>query len=258
MERSSACTDWTQTSTKFICLLCATGSSNDHGKIYPCSFLPHPLPACYNITCLSPSPSSTDLPLYPLTHGLGCLRVCKHKHSIQMLILLAFRIYMLNGHLPYFTEQDNPAAFSDSASCRYGLRHHLGDDEVARSHACLVPVLSQAHHDPAVLTVLSFHRFLTFSYLMAFNVAMIVFPENLSYDWQMGSIPLITSVRDHRNLLTLTIMAFISIICFKCRSLIFDMIKSIISLLNGNQEPKFLSKSCHSGEEADQVCRKRS
>jgi hypothetical protein len=87
---------------------------------------------------------------------------------------------------------------------------------------------------------------------------MIVFPENLSYDWQMGSIPLITSVRDHRNLLTLTIMAFISIICLKCRSLIFDMTKSIIILLNGKQEPKFLSKSCPFQEkEADQVCRSR-
>lgn len=80
---------------------------------------------------------------------------------------------------------------------------------------------------------------------MAFNVAMIVFPENLSYDWQMGSIPLITSFRDPRNLLTLTILASILIICYKCRSLIFDVIKSALTSLVAAREPEVFRDSCH-------------
>lgn len=97
---------------------------------------------------------------------------------------------------------------------------------------------------------------------MAFNVAMIVFPENLSYDWQMGSIPLIASVRDHRNLLTLTVIAFIVIICIKFQSLILDVIKRVLSALgvglNGKQEMTFIANSCHSlqvSDENEEVCK---
>ena len=89
-------------------------------------------------------------------------------------------------------------------------------------------------------------------------MAMIVFPENLSYDWQMGSIPLITSVRDHRNLLTLVLIASILLICVKCRHLIFDMIKSILTAVNAKQEPKVFQNSCHSvhvSDENDEVCK---
>ncbi|RWS17097.1 transmembrane and TPR repeat-containing protein 1-like protein [Dinothrombium tinctorium] len=69
---------------------------------------------------------------------------------ITLIALLWFRIRMLHGSLPYFTSQDNPASFEE-----------------------------------AFLT-----RFLTFSYLIAFNLQLLLMPNNLSYDWQMGSIPL--------------------------------------------------------------------
>ena len=76
---------------------------------------------------------------------------------------MAFRVWMLGGNLPHFTVQDNPASFSDSLSTRV----------------------------------------MTYSYLIAFNSWLLLSPSVLSYDWQMGSIPLVQSPLDSRNLGTL-------------------------------------------------------
>ena len=76
---------------------------------------------------------------------------------------MAFRVWMLGGNLPHFTIQDNPASFSDSLSTRV----------------------------------------MTYSYLVAFNSWLLMSPSVLSYDWQMGSIPLVESPLDSRNLGTL-------------------------------------------------------
>ena len=69
---------------------------------------------------------------------------------------------MLGGNLPYFTNQDNPASFSDSLAT----------------------------------------RIMTYWYLIAFNSWLLLSPSVLSYDWQMGSIPLVESPLDYRNLAT--------------------------------------------------------
>ncbi|XP_075235053.1 protein O-mannosyl-transferase TMTC1-like [Lycorma delicatula] len=77
-------------------------------------------------------------------------------------LLLVFRLAMLQGSLPRFSSQDNPSAF----------------------HPC-----------PHV-------RLLTFCYLAAFNFWLLLCPATLSHDWQMGSIPLVTSLADYRNVAT--------------------------------------------------------
>ena len=77
--------------------------------------------------------------------------------------LMAFRVWMLGGNLPHFTLQDNPTSFSDCLS----------------SHI------------------------MTYSYLIAFNSWLLLSPSVLSYDWQMGSIPLVESLMDSQNLGTL-------------------------------------------------------
>lgn len=69
---------------------------------------------------------------------------------------------------------------------------------------------------------------------MAFNMALILWPENLSYDWQLGSIPLITSVRDPRNLLSLSLALAIILLSYKCRSLIWDVVRYLIASVNAN------------------------
>ncbi|KAL7307439.1 hypothetical protein TKK_0000618 [Trichogramma kaykai] len=45
-------------------------------------------------------------------------------------------------------------------------------------------------------------RLLTFSYLTALNCWLVLCPTTLSHDWQMGSVPLVTSLADSRNLAT--------------------------------------------------------
>ena len=79
--------------------------------------------------------------------------------SPQVVSLLVLRLHVQAGRLPHFTAQDNPASFSNST-----------------------------------LT-----RTLTFHYLSAFNGGLLLAPITLSYDWQMGSIPLVVTVQDLRN-----------------------------------------------------------
>nr|XP_006817999.1 PREDICTED: transmembrane and TPR repeat-containing protein 1-like [Saccoglossus kowalevskii] len=98
---------------------------------------------------------------------------------IMVLILMVFRIWMLNGQLPAFSDQDNPASFA--------------------------PHLST--------------RFLTYSYLIVFNGLLLLSPITLCYDWQMGSIPLVESITDPRNLATFCffiVMAILAIHCLQC------------------------------------------
>jgi hypothetical protein len=88
----------------------------------------------------------------------------------SMAIFLLARLAILQGSLPKFSQQDNPAAFH-----------------------------------PSIQT-----RTLTFLYLSSLNTWLLICPTTLSHDWQMGSIPLIHNVKDTRNLLTLlTISAII-------------------------------------------------
>jgi Domain of unknown function (DUF1736) len=92
---------------------------------------------------------------------------------VSMMIFLLARLALLQGSLPRFSQQDNPAAFHSSFQT----------------------------------------RILTFLYLSSFNLWLLLCPSQLSHDWQMGSIPLVLSVRDSRNLLTVfTISAIICLV----------------------------------------------
>ncbi|XP_071113753.1 protein O-mannosyl-transferase TMTC1-like [Haliotis cracherodii] len=92
------------------------------------------------------------------------------------LCLLIFRIWIMAGELPEFLEQDNPASFSDSLTTRV----------------------------------------LTYNYLFAFNSWLLLSPVTLCYDWTLGSIPLVESVADPRNLATLVLFATFIMIGYKC------------------------------------------
>ncbi|XP_072915104.1 protein O-mannosyl-transferase TMTC1 isoform X1 [Hemitrygon akajei] len=82
--------------------------------------------------------------------------------TLYVLLILFFRVWIMAGSMPNFSEQDNPASFS-----------------------------------PYLLT-----RFLTYSYLLTFNAWLLLAPMTLCYDWQVGSIPLVESLWDGRNLAT--------------------------------------------------------
>ncbi|KAK2156873.1 hypothetical protein LSH36_203g03017 [Paralvinella palmiformis] len=79
---------------------------------------------------------------------------------ITLVLLCTFRIWMLGGTYPSFQEEDNPASFS-----------------------------------PFLMV-----RVLSYVYLWAFNGWLMLCPIHLSHDWQMGSIPLVQSLCDTRNL----------------------------------------------------------
>uniref|UniRef100_A0A2I3RG95 Protein O-mannosyl-transferase TMTC1 n=1 Tax=Pan troglodytes TaxID=9598 RepID=A0A2I3RG95_PANTR len=74
-----------------------------------------------------------------------------------------------------------------------------------------VIVLEQCFSDSS-----SLYRFLTYSYLLAFNVWLLLAPVTLCYDWQVGSIPLVETIWDTRNLATIflaVVMALLSLHC---------------------------------------------
>ncbi|XP_051817070.1 protein O-mannosyl-transferase TMTC1 isoform X3 [Antechinus flavipes] len=93
-----------------------------------------------------------------------------------VIMTLFFRMWIMGGSMPLFSEQDNPASFS-----------------------------------PYILT-----RFLTYSYLLAFNSWLLLAPITLCYDWQVGSIPLIETIWDIRNLATLLLIVVMLFLILHC------------------------------------------
>lgn len=50
-----------------------------------------------------------------------------------------------------------------------------------------------------------FFRLLTYSYLVSLNFWILIAPVTLCYDWQHGSIPLVETLLDARNLATISV-----------------------------------------------------
>lgn len=93
--------------------------------------------------------------------------------GLSALFILALRLYINGRGSPLFVESDNPASFS-----------------------------------PHWLT-----RGLTYAYLCALNLWLLFCPSRLCFDWSMGSIPLLESWSDTRNLFTLgAVLSFITVI----------------------------------------------
>ena len=83
---------------------------------------------------------------------------------------LALRFHMLAGQLPTFAVADNPIA-----------------------------------HQQSLLT-----RSLTLLYLPAFNVGLLLWPVQLSFDWSMDAVTPISNWSDPRNVVTLSFYVMIS------------------------------------------------
>jgi len=85
---------------------------------------------------------------------------------VLMTTTMLFLRTSLNGSHPIFTEQDNPASFAKNKTT----------------------------------------RLLTSLYLSVLNLVQLLCPSTLSYDWQLGSIHLVTSCQDRRNIGTAVAM----------------------------------------------------
>ncbi|KAM9845751.1 protein O-mannosyl-transferase TMTC1 [Aulostomus maculatus] len=96
--------------------------------------------------------------------------------SAYVVVIMSVRLWLMGGSMPLFSEQDNPASFS-----------------------------------PHLLT-----RFLTYSFLLSFNAWLLLAPAVLCYDWQVGSIPLVESLGDIRNMATLLLATVMVALCIQC------------------------------------------
>uniref|UniRef100_A0A8C2HWW9 dolichyl-phosphate-mannose--protein mannosyltransferase n=1 Tax=Cyprinus carpio TaxID=7962 RepID=A0A8C2HWW9_CYPCA len=97
--------------------------------------------------------------------------------SLHVTVIMSIRLWLMGGSMPLFSEQDNPASFS-----------------------------------PYLLT-----RFLTYCYLLAFNAWLLLAPIVLCYDWQVGSIPLVESLWDGRNIASLTLALVMLALSLNCK-----------------------------------------
>ncbi|XP_066865059.1 protein O-mannosyl-transferase TMTC1 isoform X1 [Kogia breviceps] len=144
-------------------------------------------------TPLPPEPKSSGFPVSPrvvwslmryltASHNRNFLLTMRPflKRAILVIsyvvVVLYFRLWIMGGSMPHFSEQDNPASFS-----------------------------------PYILT-----RFLTYSYLLAFNVWLLLAPVTLCYDWQVGSIPLVETIWDMRNLATILLAVVMALLSLHC------------------------------------------
>ncbi|XP_060931784.1 protein O-mannosyl-transferase TMTC1 [Limanda limanda] len=96
--------------------------------------------------------------------------------SGYVVLIMSVRLWLMGGSMPLFSEQDNPASFS-----------------------------------PHMLT-----RILTYSYLLSFNAGLLLAPIMLCYDWQVGSIPLVESLSDFRNVAAMLLAIVIVALCLHC------------------------------------------
>ena len=56
-----------------------------------------------------------------------------------------------------------------------------------------------------IFTIFFFCRMLSLLYLPAHNAWLILCPWVLAYDWQLGAVPLITTLEDKRNVASLSL-----------------------------------------------------
>ncbi|XP_072125430.1 protein O-mannosyl-transferase TMTC2 isoform X1 [Mobula birostris] len=123
-------------------------------------------------------------------------------------ILLGLRLYWMGNKPPSFSNSDNPAADSDS-----------------------------------LLT-----RTLTFHYLPAANLWLLLCPDTMSFDWSMDAVPLIRTVGDWRNLHTLALfVGLLLLIHTSLKGSPEDRVCNGKAVMNGKQNTN--GHSCHSAME---------
>uniref|UniRef100_A0A8D1K156 Protein O-mannosyl-transferase TMTC1 n=2 Tax=Sus scrofa TaxID=9823 RepID=A0A8D1K156_PIG len=83
-------------------------------------------------------------------------------------------------------------------------------------HAPLPPEPKSSGFPVSPRAVWSLMRFLTYSYLLAFNMWLLLAPVTLCYDWQVGSIPLVETIWDTRNLATILLAIVMALLSLHC------------------------------------------
>ena len=105
-------------------------------------------------------------------HHSVCLFKRAFLLALSAVLLTSLRLWVNGRGAPLFVESDNPASFSSERLTRVQ----------------------------------------TYAYLSAVNVWLLVMPSKLCFDWSMGSIPLLESLHDTRNLLTVACLASMGVL----------------------------------------------
>lgn len=71
-------------------------------------------------------------------------------------------------------------------------------------------------------------RQLTFNYLLPVNAWLLLYPSELCCDWTMGTIPLVESLLDQRNLATLAFYTFLGLLTYHSLRFRHSSAKTII------------------------------
>ncbi|XP_011949714.1 PREDICTED: transmembrane and TPR repeat-containing protein 1 isoform X4 [Cercocebus atys] len=108
-------------------------------------------------------------------------------------------------------------------------------------HSPLPPEPKSSGFPVSPRAVWSMMRFLTYSYLLAFNVWLLLAPVTLCYDWQVGSIPLVETIWDMRNLATILLAVVMALLSLHCLAA-FKIIEQRDCLLYDNS--KWIDESC--------------
>lgn len=120
------------------------------------------------------------------------------------LLLVYFRWRIMGSKPPSFQLVDNPASFADSFWTRVGIM----------KSTCLPSMVV------LVLSCLFFVQVLTYNYIYAMNVWLLLCPEWLCFDWSMGCIPLVQRFTDFR--IFAIVVFWTSLLSFLCRGMILN------------------------------------
>lgn len=93
---------------------------------------------------------------------------------VSGIIIIYFRLAIMNFQGPIFTANDNPAAHADTL----------------------------------------FAKIVTYNYIYLLNLLILIWPQWLCFDWSMGCVPLIRSFEDNRTLIVILFWILLSYIIF--------------------------------------------
>ena len=99
--------------------------------------------------------------------------------------------------------------------------------------------------NPASFSNFTQTKLFTYSYVNAYNVWLLLNPYPLCHDWSMGSIPLVETISDVRNLVTLSVIIAITIL------IIYGAITN--KSLSASDKPVDVTLTANTAEESDDI-----
>uniref|UniRef100_A0A8C3YIG1 dolichyl-phosphate-mannose--protein mannosyltransferase n=1 Tax=Catagonus wagneri TaxID=51154 RepID=A0A8C3YIG1_9CETA len=182
---------------------------------------------CHAGECFSPTASPFFL-LLSLFLGT-CAMLVKETGITVFGVCLVYDLFSLSRHhdkssngLVHQRSLQQPGSSSPSSPPVHLLRENGKQQRFPHKGAwgsCPAPLPPEPESSGFPVSpraVWSLMRFLTYSYLLAFNMWLLLAPVTLCYDWQVGSIPLVETIWDTRNLATVLLAIVMALLSLHC------------------------------------------